>query len=122
MKRFFLFHRFITLYIASLLSIVLGAVFIGPGEAKASWQEEWARTVKAAKKEGQLAIAPIGSSWYPVFREVFQKKYPRIKVTMLPPAGPGAVGQRVVTERRAEEVPSGHLYRRRDHSGERIVP
>ncbi len=84
------------------VTVLLFGLLVLITEARADWQEEWNKTVKAAEKEGKLNIAPVGSSWYPVFTGAFQKKFPKIKVTMLPEAGPGATGQRVVTERRAQ--------------------
>ncbi len=96
-----LFHRSKVMTLLGLPMMLLVGELTAP-EAKSAWQEEWKRTVKAAEKEGRLNIAPVGSSWYPVFMEACQKKFPKIKVTMLPQAGPGATGQRVVTERRAQ--------------------
>jgi len=101
MKESHLFHSFKILSLLVLTTNLLMGAMTAP-EAESAWQEEWKRTVKAAEKEGKLNIAPVGSSWYPVFTESFQKKFPKIKITMLPQAGPGATGQRVVTERRAQ--------------------
>ena len=69
-------------------------------EAKPAWQAEWDRTVKAAEEEGALVIY-MTQAFEPVFRAAFQKKYPKIKVTMVTGRGP-QLSQRVMSERRAD--------------------
>ena len=67
--------------------------------AWASWQEEWEKTLAAAKKEGQVNIYISG--WGAVIESgVFQKAFPEIKVTAV--FGKGAqIAQRILSERRA---------------------
>ncbi len=48
-----------------------------PGSA---WRAEWEKTVKAAEEEGTLVIY-MTQAFEPVFRDGFQKKFPKIKVT-----------------------------------------
>ena len=69
-------------------------------EAKPAWQAEWDKTVKAAEEEGALVIY-MTQAFEPVFRAAFQKKYPKIKVTMVTGRGP-QLSQRVMSERRAD--------------------
>jgi hypothetical protein len=70
-------------------------------ESRPAWQMDWDKTVKAAEEEGALVIY-MTQAFEPVFRETFQKKYPKIKVTMVTGRGP-ELSQRVMSERRAEK-------------------
>ncbi len=70
-------------------------------EPRPAWQLEWDKTVKAAEEEGALVIY-MTQAFEPVFRDTFQKKYPRIKVSMATGRGP-ELSQRVMSERRAEK-------------------
>ena len=70
-------------------------------EAKPSWQMEWDKSVKAAEEEGAVALFITGA-FEPVFREAFQKKFPKIKVTTVTGRGP-ELSQRVMSERRADK-------------------
>ena len=70
-------------------------------EPRPAWQSEWDKTVKAAEEEGALVIY-MTQAFEPVFRDTFQKKYPRIKVSMAAGRGP-ELSQRVMSERRAEK-------------------
>src|SRR4030095_11662523 len=65
--------------------------------AEGSWESEWERTVKAAEQEGQVVIYKISgdSEW-----NAFQKKYPKIKV-LLVPGSAAQIQQRILAERRA---------------------
>ena len=57
--------------------------------------------MKAAEEERELVIY-MTQAFEPVFREAFQKKYPKIKVTMVTGRGP-ELSQRVMNERRADK-------------------
>jgi iron(III) transport system substrate-binding protein len=59
---------------------------------------EWEKTVKAAEEEGVVVIY-MTQAFEPIFRETFQKKYPKIKVTMVTGRGP-ELSQRIMSERR----------------------
>jgi iron(III) transport system substrate-binding protein len=65
--------------------------------AEGSWESEWERTVKAAEQEGQVVIYKISgdSEWH-----AFQKKYPKIKVVLVPGSA-AQIQQRLLAERRA---------------------
>jgi len=70
-------------------------------ESRPAWQAEWEKAVKAAEDEGALVIY-MTQAFEPVFRETFQKKYPKVKVSMVTGRGP-ELSQRVMSERRAEK-------------------
>src|SRR5262249_29248265 len=67
-------------------------------ESKPAWQEEWEKTLEAARKEGQVTVHISG---YEEILPEFQKEYPEIKV--VPTTGRGSqIGQKLL-ERRAEK-------------------
>jgi len=70
-------------------------------EPAPAWRTEWDKTVKAAEEEGALAIY-MTQAFEPVFRDGFQKQFPKIKVTLATGRGP-ELSQRVMSERRAEK-------------------
>ncbi len=88
----------------SRLVLVLAFVTTA-GQAKSlaaladSWKAEWEQTVAAAKKEGEVSF--YGSQGYEKVFEVFQQKYPEIKVNSVTNLRGSEHGQRVMTERRA---------------------
>lgn len=82
------------------LSVSLFAISYA-AEPRPAWQLEWDKTVKAAEEEGALVIY-MTQAFEPVFRDGFQKKYPKIKVTMATGRGP-EISQRVMSGRRAEK-------------------
>jgi iron(III) transport system substrate-binding protein len=87
--------------IAFFLSTLL-TPFGQPGglaaEPAAAWQAEWQKTARAAEEEGALVIY-MTQAFEPVFREAFQKKYPKIRVTTVTGRGP-ELSQRIMSERR----------------------
>jgi len=90
------------LVILLLISVVLAPCKGSLGaEARPAWQVDWEKTVKAAEDEGVLVIY-MTQAFEPVFREAFQKKYPKIKVTTATGRGP-ELSQRIMSERRAEK-------------------
>ena len=62
-----------------------------------SAEAEWERTVKAAEQEGQVVIYKISgdTEW-----EAFQKRFPKIKVVLVPGSA-AQIQQRLLAERRA---------------------
>jgi iron(III) transport system substrate-binding protein len=94
--------RFILAFTGVLLFCLGVSCFnrAGAAESKPAWQAEWEKTVKAAEEEGAVVIY-MTQAFGPVFRESFQKKYPKIKVITLTGRGP-ELSQRVMNERRAE--------------------
>ncbi|HEY7167186.1 MAG TPA: extracellular solute-binding protein [Candidatus Binatia bacterium] len=74
-------------------------LFSSPGDSYADWKSEWDATVRAAEKEGQVTVS-IGGYGAIIDSGVFQKAYPKIKVTHLTGAGTDLT-QRISAERRA---------------------
>ena len=70
-------------------------------DSRPAWQIEGEKTIKAAEEEGALVIY-MTQAFEPVFREVFQKKYPKIKVSLVTGRGP-ELSQRVMSERRGDK-------------------
>ena len=53
------------------------------GEAKPSWQQEWEKTVQAAKSEGQVTVY-VHSTYAPVLMSsAFEKAFPGIKLSVV---------------------------------------
>jgi ABC-type Fe3+ transport system substrate-binding protein len=92
--------------VLSIVALVAGFVFgraqdLIAAEAKAAWQADWDKTIKAAEEEGAVTIY-MTQAFEPVFKEAFQKKFPRIKVNVVTGRG-FQLGQRVMNERRGEK-------------------
>src|SRR4030095_2081216 len=68
-------------------------------QAKPSWQQEWKKTIEAAKKEGQVVVYISG---YEAILPDFEKELPEIKVTAVTGRG-NQLGPRLLSERRAEK-------------------
>jgi iron(III) transport system substrate-binding protein len=90
----------------SFSRVVLVLAFVTTaGQAKSlaaladSWKADWEQTVAAAKKEGEVSF--YGSQGYEKVFELFQQKYPEIKVNSVTNLRGSEHGQRVMTERRA---------------------
>ena len=87
--------------------LLLVCQLIGPirlilaGEAKSSWQVEWDRTVRAAEQEGQVSVS-IGGYGAIIDSGVFQKAYPKIKITSITGAGTDLTA-RITAERRGDK-------------------
>ena len=85
-----------------LLLMILFVDFAQPSHAaqtKPAWQQEWERTLEAAKKEGQVAIYISG---YDAVLADFEKEFPEIKVIAVTGRG-NQLGPRLLSERRAEK-------------------
>jgi iron(III) transport system substrate-binding protein len=86
--------------IVFLISGFIDAVpTVQAGEAKAAWQSEWDRTVRAAEQEGQVVVS-IGGYGAIIDSGAFQKAYPKIKVSSITGAGTDLTA-RITAERRA---------------------
>jgi iron(III) transport system substrate-binding protein len=89
-----------TSLLLSLLSIFFPFLFLHAAEDKPSWQVEWEKTVRAAKKEGQLVNYGGEEITHSEILKAFNQEYPEIKVTTA--SGHGSeLGARIVAERRA---------------------
>ena len=90
-----------TLIVAGLVIVLV--TMIGQTTALPQWRSrghvEWERTLAAAKKEGEISF--YGSEGYEKIFEVFQKRYPEIKVKSNTTRRGSEHGQAVMTERRA---------------------
>jgi iron(III) transport system substrate-binding protein len=69
------------------------------GQAKPAWQQEWEKTLDAAKKEGQVVVYISG---YEAILADFEKEFPEIKVTAVTGRG-NQLGPRLLAERRGEK-------------------
>jgi iron(III) transport system substrate-binding protein len=92
---------FIVAFICALVVCFSVSSICGAAESKTAWQADWDKTVKAAEEEGAVVIY-MTQAFEPVFREAFQKKYPKIKVTTVTGRG-FQLSQRVMNERRADK-------------------
>jgi iron(III) transport system substrate-binding protein len=68
-------------------------------EGKPGSQGEWEQTVRAAEKEGQVTVS-IGGYGAIIDAGLFQKTYPKIRITHITGAGTDLT-QRIIAERRA---------------------
>lgn len=84
--------------LAAVAVMLLGAAWAHAAESP-KWQQDWEQTLAAAKKEGEVAF--YGSEGYEKVFEVFQKRYPEIKVKSNTSRRGSEHGQAVMTERRA---------------------
>ncbi|HEX9442692.1 MAG TPA: extracellular solute-binding protein [Candidatus Binatia bacterium] len=69
-----------------------------PARAAESWQAEWERTRAAAEKEGEIAFYTLGDDYH--YLKEFEKKFPKIKVKIVPGKGSDLLS-RLMAERRA---------------------
>ena len=68
---------------AHVLLLMLFASTAGAGEARQLWQQDWDKTVAAAKAEGQVTVY-VHSTYGPVLSSgAFEKAFPGIKLTMV---------------------------------------
>jgi ABC-type Fe3+ transport system substrate-binding protein len=90
-------HKVSTIQLLFLLALPIVLLVVPADAAELSWDAEWERTVKAAEQEGQVVIYKISgdSEW-----QAFQKKFPKIKVVLVP-GGAAQIQQRLLAERRA---------------------
>lgn len=72
------------------------------GEPRSTSQQEWERTVAAAKKEGRLSAFLFLRDNIETAVRAFQKKYPEIQVTTVATPAP-QTAPRIMAERRAEK-------------------
>lgn len=69
---------------------------------RADWKEEWDKTLKAAKKEGQVVLYGGYNPRYRKLNATFEKRFPYIKVNFTPGGGvQHAI--RILSERRAKK-------------------
>ena len=81
------------------VALLSGNEFTIAAQAKPTWQQEWEKTLEAAKKEGQVVVYISG---YDAVLADFEKEFPEIKVTAVTGRG-NQLGPRLLAERRAEK-------------------
>ena len=81
-------------------SIVYSVTLSFAGEVRASWQDEWDKTVKAAEQEGQVVLYSLSEIGDAIANTGFQKKFPKIKISVVTARG-GEHVSRLMAERRA---------------------
>lgn len=70
-------------------------------QAPANWKTDWEATQKAAEKEGRLVVfGPPGADQQQLYRDVFEKAFPKIKVNYTP-GRMSEVISRIMAEQRA---------------------
>jgi iron(III) transport system substrate-binding protein len=84
--------------IACFVLVWLNAVTYA-AQVQPAWQQEWDKTVDAAKKEGQVVIYISG---YEAVLADFERDFPDIKLVAVTGRG-NQLGQRLLSERRAEK-------------------
>jgi iron(III) transport system substrate-binding protein len=90
--------RFCQLAVVSFLLSLSAQVFAVQAPR---WQEEWQRTIEAAKKDGQLSLYGGQEITHPEILAAFNKEFPFIKVTTV--GGRAAdLMSRITAERRAD--------------------
>jgi ABC-type Fe3+ transport system substrate-binding protein len=101
MTHSFLQLRLIVLLVALLMLTAMNLIprRVQGGESKPTWQQEWEKTLDAARKEGQVTVYISG---YEEVLPDFQKDYPEIKVNAVTGRG-SQISQRLLAERRAEK-------------------
>lgn len=93
--------RVVVGFLLAIASIDFREPLVIAAESKSAWQTDWDKAVKAAEQEGGLSIY-MTQAFEPVFREAFQKKYPKIRVTAVTGRG-FELSQRIMNERRADK-------------------
>jgi iron(III) transport system substrate-binding protein len=84
--------------------LVLVGALLAPATARAaqaSWQEEWSRTIEAAKKEGKVVVSiPASVDLRKGLEEGFGRRFPGVKLEMFAARGGEAI-RRIVDEYKA---------------------
>jgi len=91
------------LLFVAMLSVLFVAASPALVVAAGDWQEKWEATVKGAEKEGSVGVLHAGgasTSMRRLFKEGFEKKYPKIKVKLLVGGG-RSLAPRTLAERKA---------------------
>src|SRR5215813_14690230 len=72
-------------------------------EPNSVWKEQWAKAIRTAELEGQLVIYTLSEIGDVFLHGGFQKKFPKIKLVVVPVLG-GELVSRIMAERRAGKV------------------
>jgi len=87
------------LFVLAALALALPGV-VPASETRASWQDEWEKTIGAAEQEGQIVFYSLGEVGDVFSNSSFQKKFPKIKISVVSAGGTELVS-RIMAERRA---------------------
>ena len=89
------------IYAKRFIIALLSAIALRSGVfAAETWQKEWDKTIKAAEQEGQVVVYSLSEIGEAIANTGFQKKFPRIKISVVTARG-GEHVSRVMAERRA---------------------
>jgi len=88
-----------TLIVLSIAALPIGHHIIA-AEGGTAWQDQWEKTVRAAEQEGQLVLYSLSEVGEAIANSGFQKKFPKIKVSVVGARG-GEHVSRIMAERRA---------------------
>ena len=89
------------IYAKRFIIALLSAIVLRSGAfAAETWQIEWDKTIKAAEREGQVVVYSLSEIGEAIANTGFQKKFPRIKISVVTARG-GEHVSRVMAERRA---------------------
>jgi hypothetical protein len=97
------FSRFVLVFVSVLAYSSRFAI----AAAADSWKAEWEQTLSAAKKEGEVYF--YGSQGYEKVFEIFQKRYPEIKVASNTVRRGSEHGQAVMSDGERENISSTFL-------------
>jgi len=101
-------NAFVTAALSFLYLISCSFVPVQAGEPKSPSDSQWAATLQAAQKEGQLTIHHTRGPFEKLFAE-FAKRYPGIKITSASGRG-GEIIMKIMAERRADKfIPDLYL-------------
>src|SRR5215468_8382435 len=91
--------RFVELAAIALMLVLARGGHAFAAQANPAWQQEWEKTLEAARKESQVTVYISG---YEAVLPDFEKEFPDIKVVAVTMRG-NQLGQRLLAERRAEK-------------------
>jgi iron(III) transport system substrate-binding protein len=83
----------------SIMALPSGRRIIA-AESGTAWQDQWEKTIKAAEQEGQIVLYSLSEIGDAIANSGFQKKFPKIKVSVVGARG-GEHVSRIMAERRA---------------------
>jgi iron(III) transport system substrate-binding protein len=86
----------------AVMAVTLFVGVVSAAEPSKGKQEEWQRTIEAARKEGQLALYGGQEITHPDILASFNKEFPFIKITSAAGRAPDLMA-RIVAERRADK-------------------
>jgi len=89
---------FVILFLVAILFLSYGHPSVA-AQGNPAWQQEWEKTLEAARKEGQVTVYISG---YEAVLPDFEKEFSDIKVVAVTVRG-NQLGQRLLAERRAEK-------------------